>query len=314
MIDRSAPGSYSGSSIAVLGARMDKRVLTSSMNALDQLAVLPRREIERIGRRRSFTRSLIRLGSVLVLLIPLALVTSGSVAPVAAVPASVTAGIALILDTAFTLAAVHFAWRCLEMSRMREDDTYRRLSRVLMVVVVAGAVLNLIENVILWLTTVYPGGRSAPIVTSWLFWVSVIIGIVSLVWLVRVAVRSTRSQADQRTRDEREGTAAPAPSRTIICCSGGGIRSASFCLGGLQQLYEQGVYQAASAVVGVSGGGYIAAALHVLHWRANASDGQGPWDPSLAPGPSPPPFLNSGGFAATPATSSTPPSSPPLLG
>jgi hypothetical protein len=266
MIDRSAPGSYSGSSIAVLGARMDKRVLTSSMNALDQLAVLPRREIERIGRRRSFTRSLIRLGSVLVLLIPLVLVTSGSVAPVAAVPASVTAGIALILDTAFTLAAVHFA------------------------------------------------RRSAPIVTSWLFSVSVIIGIVSLVWLVRVALRSTRSQADQRTRDEREGTAAPAPSRTIICCSGGGIRSASFCLGGLQQLYEQGVYQAASAVVGVSGGGYIAAALHVLRWRANASDGQGPWDASLAPGPSPPPFLNSGGFAATPATSSTPPSSPPLLG
>jgi hypothetical protein len=312
MIDRSAPGAYSGSSIAVLGARMDKRVLTSSMNALDQLAVLPRREIERIGRRRSFTRSLIRLGSVLVLLIPLALVTSGSVAPVAAVPASVTAGIALILDTAFTLAAVHFARRCLEMSRMREDDTYRRLSRVLMVVVVAAAVLNLIESVSLCLTRV--SGRSAPIVTSWLFSVSVIIGIVSLVWLVRVALRSTRSQADQRTRDEREGRLRRhprAPSSAVPAAASVRRHSASaVCSSSTSRGSIRPPQQSSASVVVAISLPRCTCCAGVQMLRTGKARGTRRWHR----GPSPPPFLNSGGFAATPATSSTPPSSPPLLG
>ena len=50
----------------------------------------------------------------------------------------------------------------------------------------------------------------------------------------------------------------------IICCSGGGIRSAAFCLGALQVLTSNGQYQKSSSVIGVSGGGYIAAAFHVL--------------------------------------------------
>ena len=61
--------------------------------------------------------------------------------------------------------------------------------------------------------------------------------------------------------------AGPRPG-VIICCSGGGIRSASFCLGGLQELHSHGIYQRAAAVVGVSGGGYIAAAMHVLRWQS----------------------------------------------
>ena len=54
---------------------------------------------------------------------------------------------------------------------------------------------------------------------------------------------------------------------TVICCSGGGIRSAAFSLGGLQALDEVGLYHSAKAVVGVSGGGYIGAAYHVLRWN-----------------------------------------------
>ncbi|GAD82403.1 hypothetical protein FEK33_11005 [Nocardia asteroides NBRC 15531] len=62
-----------------------------------------------------------------------------------------------------------------------------------------------------------------------------------------------------------ETTAAPADrDGLIICCSGGGIRSASFCLGALQVLRDRGRYQSAGAVVGVSGGGYIAAAMHIV--------------------------------------------------
>jgi hypothetical protein len=43
-----------------------------------------------------------------------------------------------------------------------------------------------------------------------------------------------------------------------ICCSGGGIRSAAYCLGGLQGLDSGGLLQTAKWIVGVSGGGYIA--------------------------------------------------------
>ena len=68
----------------------------------------------------------------------------------------------------------------------------------------------------------------------------------------------------------------PPPGGTIICCSGGGMRSASFCLGGLQQLQRVGIYQRAAAVVGVSGGGYVAAAMHVLRWQSRGVAAEGP--------------------------------------
>jgi len=44
-----------------------------------------------------------------------------------------------------------------------------------------------------------------------------------------------------------------------ICCSGGGIRSATYCLGGLQTLDEGGLLGKAKWIIGVSGGSYIAA-------------------------------------------------------
>lgn len=57
------------------------------------------------------------------------------------------------------------------------------------------------------------------------------------------------------------------PAGLVVCCSGGGIKSASFCLGALQRLNKAGVYRAADAVVGVSGGGYMAAAFATLNYR-----------------------------------------------
>lgn len=69
----------------------------------------------------------------------------------------------------------------------------------------------------------------------------------------------------------------------IICCSGGGIRAAAFSLGGLQVLQDKGIYRKASAVVGVSGGGYTAAAHHVTRWNtagsaAGTGELSGNWD------------------------------------
>ncbi len=69
---------------------------------------------------------------------------------------------------------------------------------------------------------------------------------------------------------------------TIICCSGGGVKSAAFSLGGLQRLAREGDYDAARAVVGVSGGGYMAGAFAVQRLRATEA-GRDPRR-SLAPG------------------------------
>jgi hypothetical protein len=45
---------------------------------------------------------------------------------------------------------------------------------------------------------------------------------------------------------------------TAICCSGGGIRSAAYCLGALQSLDSDGLLARAKWIIGVSGGSYIA--------------------------------------------------------
>lgn len=49
-----------------------------------------------------------------------------------------------------------------------------------------------------------------------------------------------------------------------ICCSGGGIRSASFNLGALQRLDEEGVLRDADYLAAVSGGSYMAAAYAIV--------------------------------------------------
>ena len=43
-----------------------------------------------------------------------------------------------------------------------------------------------------------------------------------------------------------------------ICCSGGGIRTAAYCLGALQSLGRAGLVAKARWILGVSGGGYVA--------------------------------------------------------
>ena len=68
-----------------------------------------------------------------------------------------------------------------------------------------------------------------------------------------------------------------------ICCSGGGIRSASFCLGALQRLQSSGLLARARLIMSVSGGSYIAAsralvAADLAHSGAPAAE------PAYAPG------------------------------
>ena len=66
------------------------------------------------------------------------------------------------------------------------------------------------------------------------------------------------------------GTPAQAAGGWAICCSGGGIRSAAYCLGALQRLDRIGLLAKVRWILGVSGGSYIASsrALVAHHLRA----------------------------------------------
>jgi hypothetical protein len=68
-------------------------------------------------------------------------------------------------------------------------------------------------------------------------------------------------------RAHEESAPVPPLEGTVICCSGGGIKSASFCMGALQVLHREGVYSKARDVVAVSGGGYAAAAFAAMAYR-----------------------------------------------
>jgi hypothetical protein len=72
------------------------------------------------------------------------------------------------------------------------------------------------------------------------------------------------SSLDQYLRFPEEG-------RVGVCCSGGGIRSASYALGALQALRKDGVLNGAEYLASVSGGGYSAIA-HTLLVAATAGD------------------------------------------
>src|SRR5215469_11069444 len=70
---------------------------------------------------------------------------------------------------------------------------------------------------------------------------------------------TTTELAPEPASDESAGGSAQRYDDWAICCSGGGIRSATYCLGGLQSLDEGGLLGKAKWIVGVSGGSYIAA-------------------------------------------------------
>ena len=56
----------------------------------------------------------------------------------------------------------------------------------------------------------------------------------------------------------------PEAEKAGVCCSGGGIRSAAFCLGALQSLQEEGELRRAAYLAAVSGGSYIAGAISMV--------------------------------------------------
>ena len=272
------------------------------------MAQLTRAEVERRGRQRQFVRAGLLGLALFVVQLPLwsaverwspasgQSFVSGCVVPIR---------LSLLVDLAFLGVALTFAFRTLQLVRV-EAPLYSRLRRLAAVafgVLALVVAMDLVEDWLLWDrateaastcpamgVTLDAGGVSVPytLVLRALFAAALaVLLVVRLIAFLghrrddpgmvgRDVVLSSTGPAPVRTRTTggtRNGAAST--SGTVIACSGGGIRSASFSLGALQQLTSQGIYQSAKAVVGVSGGGYMAASYHVLRAKS-PSDGDLP--------------------------------------
>lgn len=246
------------------------------MSEVDQLTVLPRREVERVGRRQSLRRALGTVLALLVILLPVLTVALDLVMPVGKISVAATRQLSLIIDTALVIAIFQFAWRCLEVARQSDEPSVFPQTRKLIKVIGAAAASHMIMiGIAFGATVVGESIATRPVIAViWLaFWLSAAVVVISVVMMAVVALGvMALPVADRDTPPSDESP--PAPEGTIICCSGGGIRSASFCLGALQTLQTAGIYGRARAVVGVSGGGYVAAALHILRWRTKRTDAE----------------------------------------
>src|SRR5712691_9755984 len=78
-------------------------------------------------------------------------------------------------------------------------------------------------------------------------------------WREVYARRKQQCYADAGAADLTPETGAPRPPRSLtgLALSGGGIRSATFCLGVLQALHEQGMLRCFDYLSTVSGGGFV---------------------------------------------------------
>lgn len=91
-------------------------------------------------------------------------------------------------------------------------------------------------------------------------------------------MRTTTSDGDGPTSDSPGSPYSGA--RLGIAFSGGGIRSAAFCLGVYQCLDQERIFQRARYLAGVSGGAYIASGLAIGHARVDEqqyAEGKRPW-------------------------------------
>jgi len=193
--------------------------------------------------------------------------------------------LSLLVDLGFSAAVICAACRLTSyFLASRPSRRCRLAGRSAAYAVALAGVLNLVEDVVLWRRFAPPHPGDCPSVVVW--WVS------PVWWLLLVgggvvlagAIWAARRELARGVGDPmREAVLRRAPVKdrpgTIIACSGGGIRSASFCLGALQSLMSGGVYRNADAVVGVSGGGYMAAAFHLAGRSLKEGD-----DPPFAQG------------------------------
>jgi len=248
--------------------------------------------IEQIGRRRTFTRTL-QLALVLAV-IQWPMRAAVHQAAGSALDCAVPGRLSLLVDAMFVMAYVYAAFRAYKyvkfLSRQSWLDrgSWREIAAVGSWLVFVAAALDVVDDVRLWGEFGASAGGCADLSTGWLTWLMRAVGLAgALVLAVSLFATSRLGQRKlygvrldppvtfKRTKEDTKDTG-----RLVITCSGGGIRSASFCLGALQLLRERGLYDKASTVIGVSGGGYMAAAFHIL--RRTCADPFSSGSPELA--------------------------------
>ena len=235
--------------------------------------------IEEIGRRKSFRKTAITAGVLLLVQQPMADAVRERLGDAAA--CGVPGRLSLLVDGAFIWAYVLAAYRGYKYVRSMRQPRWTQLARVGSWVVLCAALLDVVEDVILWTKLGADSGECYGLSTGLFTW------LMRFVWVVGFGMIFAGLWAASRGRRERTAVtfrpqpeAGPDEGRLVICCSGGGIRSASFCLGALQLLTEKSIYDRASSVIGVSGGGYMAAAFHIM--RGKVADPYASGSPELA--------------------------------
>ncbi|GAA0578475.1 hypothetical protein HPO96_14110 [Kribbella sandramycini] len=220
--------------------------------------------IEQIGRRRTFTRTL-----QLAIVLAVVQAPMRSAVQSATAVCEVPARLSLLVDGLFIMAYVYAAYRAYKYVKFLDRQSWQRIAAIGAWLVCVAAVLDVIEDIRLWPEF---ANSCADLSTGAFTWVMRGIGVLGAIVLAVCYFATSRYgqrklygvRLDPPATFTQDGDAGVDAGRLVITCSGGGIRSASFCLGALQHLREQGLYDKASTVIGVSGGGYMAAAFHVL--------------------------------------------------
>jgi len=260
---------------------------------------LPADLVVRRGRWREFRRTFAIAAALLVLQAPLRSVLSEEgLDSVQDLPLVVPGRLMVMIDVAFVFAYLFLAYRAFGLIRScRAPARALAVNKAGLALVFAGALLDLWEDATLWwrmgdgdhdLTVSFAevvGGSADGSAFSWLMRGLVGLGLLLLLASFAGYWKGTTSNP------ALANVPGPGSGGTVICCSGGGIRSAAFSLGGLQALMRDPKIRAdARAVVGVSGGGYVGAAHHVLRWNPAdtlAARAEEEWN---VPQPSKPPF------------------------
>lgn len=93
--------------------------------------------------------------------------------------------------------------------------------------------------------------------------------------MLRQKFVSAVDPSDQLMDDQTPAAEAATTEVWAVCCSGGGIRSASYCLGALQALEEARLLDKARLILGVSGGSYMAASRALVASRLKRGADEG---------------------------------------
>jgi hypothetical protein len=245
-----------------------------------------RYDMERRGRTRAFvTTGLVAFALFWLQTLPW-LVSTGHLEPhqtleASAIPTPIAPRLSLLFDFLFLVALAYHGVRSHELASMGQrmarlegmgpNFKWKLWRRAGLLILMLGIGLDAVENV--WLWTISNEYHTQDLFIPGLtptVWAVLTVGVLLLWSATGWAWWKIKQHHDPHGNLAGNSKAKSLPNLdgTIITCSGGGIRSTSFCLGGLQVLSREGIYQKARSVIGVSGGGYIAAAMHIVRTKS----------------------------------------------